>query len=154
MERNLRFILDNIPEFDNINNTELLNAVSQSAKKQSDAAYENSNHLIELIYASESHLVWIESVQDLIARTHSLISKTNEMKSKISITKSQKGEIDLYKELISLTQRKEEMNTGVKKEVERLKIGTADFYERWAYTGLILNQYEYFKTISNLIDIK
>ena len=46
------------------------------------------------------------------------------------------------------------MNTGVKKEVERLKIGTADFYERWAYNGLILNQYEYFKTISNLIDIK
>ena len=145
IERNLAFLIDNMPTFDKIKENNVIDQLSKSIKQQADWSYENSNHLKELIYASESHLVWIESVQDLIVRTHDLYSKINEMKNKVTANQSHKNEIEIYKELITLTQKKEEMNNGVKKEIERLKIGTIDFYNRCAHIGLIMNQLEYYQ---------
>jgi len=60
------------------NAQELQQIISDNSKIADDRGKEASTNLVELkelLYAIESHLVWIESVQDLISRKEVISDK-------------------------------------------------------------------------------
>lgn len=54
-------------------------------------------------------------------------------------------EIESCKYLLSLTERRDIMIKGIRKEMEKLRIGTRDFYPRYINTGFIVSQLKYYQ---------
>ena len=72
IERGLYFCLSNCKSVENKDLINLVDDNSKISQIRGDESYKNLVELEELLYATESHLVWIESVQDLITRKNEL----------------------------------------------------------------------------------
>lgn len=103
-----------------------------------------------MIYAVESHLVWIESVQDLIFRKEELCDKLLRLKEDMKNGPLNRHEIESCKYLLNLTERRDKMIKGIRKEMLKLSIGTKDFFPRYVYNGFIEDQRDYYTKTSSI----
>jgi hypothetical protein len=72
LERGFNFALDSFTSIENPDLKKMVDTYEGISKIRGNEAYENLVQLEHTIYAIESHLVWIESVQDLIERKDAL----------------------------------------------------------------------------------
>jgi hypothetical protein len=54
-------------------------------------------------------------------------------------------EIASCRYLLNLTERREKIIKGIIVEMEKLTIGTRDFYPRYVDNGFLVSQYEFYK---------
>lgn len=144
VERGFHHALDNLKSANNESLAKLLSKNAQSSKIWGDDAYKNLVELEELLYATESHIVWIESVQDLIERKNSLWEKLLTVQNEMKESPLNHHEIESWRYLLDLTKRRDKIIRGIRKEMEKLSIGTKDFYPRYIETKFIKSQLEFY----------
>lgn len=71
-ERGVFYAIEDCADLQNKQSQERIKKDAVIAKIRGNEAFNNLSELQELLYATESHLVWIESVQDLISRKNEL----------------------------------------------------------------------------------
>jgi hypothetical protein len=120
------------------------------AKIRGNEAYNNLVQIEELIYATESHLVWIESVQDLVNRKNDISDKLVELRTTMKEGPLNHHEIESCKFLLLLTERRDKMIKGIRKEMLLLNTGTKDFYPRYISNGFIISQQEFYYKSSSV----
>jgi hypothetical protein len=150
IERAFQNGLDN---FISVSNDSLKKTVDRNAvisKIRGNEAYSNLVSVQELLYATESHLVWIESVQDLIQRKNDLCEKLSNIKTEMKNSPLNHHEIESCKYLLNLTERRDKIIKGIRKEMDQLAIGTRDFYPRYISSGFIQSQTEFYTKNTNL----
>lgn len=145
LERGAYHVMDTSHTFEDKKLQKKVEENTEIAKKRGDIAYNNLVELKDLLYATESHLVWIESVQDLIERKNELCEKLLKIKNDMKNSPLNHHEIESCKYLLSLTERRDIMIKGIRKEMEKLRIGTRDFYPRYINTGFIVSQLKYYQ---------
>ena len=72
LERGFNFALESFTSIENQDLKKMVDTYEGISKIRGNDAYGNLVKIEDLIYAIESHLVWIESVQDLIERKDAL----------------------------------------------------------------------------------
>ncbi|CAI2385967.1 unnamed protein product [Moneuplotes crassus] len=130
------------------NAQELQQIISDNSKIADDRGKEASTNLVELkelLYAIESHLVWIESVQDLISRKEVISDKLLNVKKELKDAPLNENNKQLSTDLVTLTERRERMIKGIRMEMKKLTKGTLDFYPRYAESKFISSQLMYYK---------
>ena len=115
----------------------MVNTYGTDCEAHSERIHDNVTQLKEIIYATESHLVWIDSVFDLINRKHEVGGQITEIKNQMKKNDLTHDNVGTCKRLLSLTERREAMIKGVIREMDKLCIGTKDFYTRFVNNGYI-----------------
>lgn len=114
------------------------------SKQRAEDSYNTIVLLNKFIYATESHIVWIESMQDLISRKNEMSDKLSKLHTDIRKRNVTSYEVDTQKYLLSLTERREAIVRGVKEEINLFKIGNNDYYDRWVHSGFIMDQLNFY----------
>jgi len=120
------------------------------AKMRGNEAAKNVSDLQEMLYATENHLVWLESVEDLINRKTTVCDKLMKIKTDMKNGPLNHHEIASCQYLLELTERRDKIIKGIRKEMEKLTIGTKDFYKRYVDSGFIVSQLNYYKISCSL----
>mmetsp|Transcript_12656 Transcript_12656/g.11211 ORF Transcript_12656/g.11211 Transcript_12656/m.11211 type:complete len:252 (+) Transcript_12656:868-1623(+) len=150
IERGFYYVLNNCKSTHNQDLSNQVNGNFDSSKVRGDESYNNLVELEELLYATESHLVWIESVQDLIARKNELCEKLIQKKTEMKNSPLNHHEIESCKYLLELTERREKIIRGIRKEMEKFRVGTLDFYPRYVENKFIKSQLSFYTNSFNL----
>ena len=150
VERGFHYAIKNCTSADNEELKKLVDTQTIISKIRGDEAYNNVVELEELLYATESHLVWIESVQDLIHRKNELWDRLTQVKEDMKNSPLNHHEIESWKYLLELTERREKIIFGIKREMDKLKAGTRDFYPRYVQKAFIQGQLNFYTNSLNL----
>jgi len=150
LERGLFHALDNVHALDSKDVQNMVDKNGIIAKIRGNEAYNNLVQIEELIYATESHLVWIESVQDLVNRKNDISDKLVELRTTMKEGPLNHHEIESCKFLLLLTERRDKMIKGIRKEMLLLNTGTKDFYPRYISNGFIISQQEFYYKSSSV----
>jgi hypothetical protein len=145
LERGFNFALESFTSIENQDLKKMVDNYEGISKVRGNDAYDNLVKIENLIYAIESHLVWIESVQDLIERKDALWNKLVSIKEEMKNSPLNHYEIESCRYLLNLTERREKIIRGIIAEMEKLTIGTKDFYPRYVDNGFLVSQYEFYK---------
>ena len=115
----------------------MVDMLGEEASSRGELVHDNIISLRNIIYATESHLVWIDSVCDLINRKHDIGTKITEIKNKIKKNDISYDNVETCRRLLKLTERREAIIKGIMKEMDKLSIGTKDFYTRNVQKGFL-----------------
>lgn len=130
IEHQFHELLNERPELSESNTTSLLKSVGESNKKLYELAMNNKTELEnKLFFDTESHLVWIESVIDLLQRRRELKDRLSFIDKKLQDQNDQSAQYDFANEQINLIGRCKKLTTGVIQEVDLLKKGTNEFFK-------------------------
>lgn len=130
IEHQFHELLNERPELSESNTTSLLKSVGESNKKLYELAMNNKTELEnKLFFDTESHLVWIESVIDLLQRRRELKDRLSFIDKKLQDQNDQSVQYDFANEQINLIGRCKKLTTGVIQEVDLLKKGTNEFFK-------------------------
>lgn len=131
LEKKNELISNEFKIFVNEDTQNAITELGRSSKDRVKMLKDNMEDLKTLIYAVESHIVWIESIQDIISRKHEIGSKITDIKHKLNKHDLSYDNVETCQTLLDLTQRRENIIKGIMREMEKLKIGTKDFYSRY-----------------------
>lgn len=107
----------------------MLKSVGEANKKLYELAMNNKTELEnQLFFDTESHLVWIESVIDLLQRRRALKDRLSFIDKKLQDPNDQGAQYDFANEKININSRCKKLTTGVIQEIDLLKKGTNEFF--------------------------
>lgn len=111
---------------------------------QHNLSIQNKKNIEEqMLYATENHLVWIESVMDILNRRADKKARLDYIDREMKNCEDQSAEYDYGNERNELLTSMTKITDGLKREVKTLSHGTIDFYKTKLFDQFITWQQDF-----------
>jgi len=125
--------------------------VSEVKAKHHTLAIQNKDDIEKkLLFAIESHLLWIDSVIDLWTRWKEVSVRLDFLNEKLKDPNDKEAEHDFCNEQYQTKDKLPKMEKGLKYEFDLLVKGTKDFYENKLWDEAVNLQITYISKLSKL----
>jgi hypothetical protein len=129
---------------DNFKNNNLFESSKSVMETNHKLAIENKKTVENnLFFATESHLVWIDSVLDLLRRRKEMKNRLEFITQKLMDGNDKEAEYDFANEQITLQEKVVNIDGGLNFELQLLNEGSMNFFQDKLYANFIVTQNEY-----------